>query len=391
MNIIHSALILLLRSAVTGECYSLPDELDLEAVFKEAKRHSVFSMAYVGAINCKVDKDLPIMKRLLSVSFAEALFSERQMLSVDRISRAFEDNGIDYMLLKGCNMKKRYPKPEMRAMGDADILIREKDYEKARELVEGLGFVKDNKDGDHSRNFTSRDLYLELHVRFIARDEHPALAEYFGDGWKNARLVDGHRYEIPVEDEFIFSFVHFFKHYVYNGVGLKHIIDLWIFLEKESKMNLEYVEKELEGLGNLTFYKNVTNSLNVLFFEENGDEKTKIIIERVLECGTWGTAQTAAIRQGSSNRQNAGKLSNARAYTVFRAIFPSLKVLKKQYPILQKHAYLLPFMWVARWVEVIVHNRYKIAYLGKRIKVMSDEKIDDYEAKLRFVGINLAD
>ena len=39
-----------------------------------------------------------------------------------------EENGIDYLPLKGYNLKKLYPKPELRTMGDADVLIRLADF-----------------------------------------------------------------------------------------------------------------------------------------------------------------------------------------------------------------------------------------------------------------------
>ena len=390
MNIIHKGLLLLLRSALTGECFELPHELDLESVFSEAKRHSVLSMAYAGAVNCKIDKDLPIMKRMFGICCTEMLRSEKQMLAVKRISHALEKNNLDHMLLKGSVMKNRYPKPEMRVMGDADILIRESDYDKVRDVVEDLGFVKDNRDGDHSKNFASKDLYLELHVRFVARNELPAISEYFGDGWKKASAVDGHRYEMPVEDEMIFSFVHFFKHFVFSGVGLKHIIDLWIFLEKTPGVDLNYVEHELKKLDLLDFYKNVTNSLRVLFFDEEGDEKTSFIIEHVLECGTWGTEKTAAISRGVVARKKIGKPGGVRTYTVLKLIFPPREDLQVYYPILKKHCYLLPFVWIARWVSIVAHGRNKIAFRGRELKAISTKNINDYEEKFNLVGIRLS-
>ena len=76
------------------------------------------------------------------------LHSERQMADVKRIYKAFEENNIDYMPVKGCNMKSLYPAPEMRVMGDADILIKLDQYDKVEKVMNELGFnflVK----GDH--------------------------------------------------------------------------------------------------------------------------------------------------------------------------------------------------------------------------------------------------
>ena len=61
--------------------------------------------------------------------------SEKQLEAVNKIYAAFDKNGIDYLPLKGCNMKYLYPKPELRSMGDADILIREEQYKSIKDIV----------------------------------------------------------------------------------------------------------------------------------------------------------------------------------------------------------------------------------------------------------------
>ena len=61
---------------------------------------------------------------------------------------AFEKNGIAHMPLKGILMKQLYPRPDMRIMGDADILIRVEQYEKIKPLLEELGFAE-KLESDH--------------------------------------------------------------------------------------------------------------------------------------------------------------------------------------------------------------------------------------------------
>ena len=228
-----------------------------------------------------------------------------------------------------------------------------------------------------------------FHVRFIARDELPAFAEYFGDGWGKARLAGGRRYEISIEDEFIFSFLHFFKHFIFSGIGLKHIVDLWIFMEKSPNLDLAYVENELNGLKMLEFYKNVTNSIKVLFSDQKGDEKTDFIVNHVLECGTWGTEKTAAISRGVATKRKVGRSGGVRGYTILKLLFPPRKDLQVHYPVLRKHFYLLPFVWIVRWVNVAVHKRDTVAFRRREIKEISTENVNELEAKFTLVGINL--
>ena len=44
-----------------------------------------------------------------------------------KMSRIFADNGIKIVILKGGFMRQLYPVPELRTMGDFDVLVRKSD------------------------------------------------------------------------------------------------------------------------------------------------------------------------------------------------------------------------------------------------------------------------
>ena len=140
MNTIHKGITTLLRSAITGESYALPEDFVLADTLAEINRHSVAALAYAGAVNCGLDKNSPEMKRLFQTYVKSMMISEGQMAQIRRLFAAFDAAGIDYMPLKGCKLKAMYPKPELRAMGDADVLIRMEQYDKIKPIMEELGF-----------------------------------------------------------------------------------------------------------------------------------------------------------------------------------------------------------------------------------------------------------
>lgn len=49
----------------------------------------------------------------------------RQQHELSVIKSEFEKNGIDYAPIKGSVVREYYPRPELRTMGDADVLIKE--------------------------------------------------------------------------------------------------------------------------------------------------------------------------------------------------------------------------------------------------------------------------
>ncbi|MBR4077439.1 MAG: nucleotidyltransferase family protein, partial [Oscillospiraceae bacterium] len=128
MNTIQRGIITLLKSAVTEQPLPLPEGFDLAEAYAVAKRHHMSTLLYDGAIRCGIDRGLPVMQKLFQNYVRLMVISERQMAQVEKIATAFQEAGIDYMPLKGTLMKGRYPKPELRVMGDADILIRLEQY-----------------------------------------------------------------------------------------------------------------------------------------------------------------------------------------------------------------------------------------------------------------------
>ena len=124
MTTTQQSIITLLKSAITGEPYPLPDDFDLAAIYPQVKKHHMDALLYEGAVRCGIPRKDPVMQELFQRYCRSLLVSEGQMGEVARIFAAFDAAGIDYLPLKGVNMKPRYPKPELRSMGDADILIR---------------------------------------------------------------------------------------------------------------------------------------------------------------------------------------------------------------------------------------------------------------------------
>ena len=51
MNITYQGILVLLRSAITGEKLALPEGFDLAAAYGDIRRHQLVPLAYEGAVN----------------------------------------------------------------------------------------------------------------------------------------------------------------------------------------------------------------------------------------------------------------------------------------------------------------------------------------------------
>lgn len=386
MNHIQRGVVTLLKSAITGEKCPLPEGFCLEEALPIFRQHHMITLAYAGAAGCGISPREPVMQQLFQSYLKAMLVSERQMKDVSRIFSAFDENGIDYLPLKGSKMKTLYPKPELRIMGDADILIRMEQYDRIRPIMVSLGFTEGGET-DHELVWESPALHLELHKRVVPTYDQDYYA-YFGDGWDRAVPEAGTRYAMSREDEFIFLFTHFCKHYRYGGIGCRHVADLWVWLRTYPDMDEGYIRAELEKLKLLAFYENIRALIACWFGSGEKSEKTDYITEFILSCGSWGTMenflQSLALRDAASG----GSVRSNRAAGILRALFPPLQTMAKRYSVLHKAAWLLPVFWPVRWVTALLFRRENIRAEQKFQQAVTEDKVTLRQQALQYVGLD---
>ena len=386
MNTTQRGILLLLKSAVTGESYPLPEGFSMAEAMPIIKKHHLATLIYQGGSNCGLDEMGPDLLPLLRAYCAHLMRSDAQVAAIEKLCAAFEEKGIDYMPLKGCNMKARYPKPELRIMGDADILIRTAQYDAVRAVVEELGYTPE-AESDHEYVWKSPALFLELHKRLIPSYNSDYYA-YFGDGWQLAKTRQGCRWAMTPEDEFIYLFTHFAKHYRDGGIGCRHGLDLWVYLRACPGLDGAYISAELGKLGLLEFYGNIRRLLDLWFGEGAEDEKTAMMTDFIFDSGSWGKWESHVLAAELKNRKAAGSARGGRIRSLTRLLFPAARDMAQRYAILGKAPWLLPVMWPVRWVDAALFRRDRVKRKGRDFQSATAEKIDGYQRAMNYVGLD---
>lgn len=386
MNTMHRGVITLIRSALTGEKLPLPEGFSLEEADPLIRRQSLLPLVYRGAENCGLPLDSELLQQYQQAYFRQVIRSAQQTRAVEQLLQTFEENGIDYMPLKGCNLKKLYPQPEMRMMGDADILIRVEQYERIKPLIEQLGYVEGTETA-HEFCWKSKNLVLELHKR-ILDPNHEDLCTYFGDGWEKTVRLGSFRYGLCPEDEFVFIFIHMTKHFRLTGIGARQFVDLYVFRRTHPEMDDAKIESVLESVGLRTFYSNICHMLTVWFEDASADNISDLITEHIFKSGNWGTEENKIYTNQLRRSKQGGAVYNTRLKSVFRVLFMPLDELQSTYNILYKYPFLLPIFWVVRWFDVLIHRRKNIGKKFGIIKNMTDEKVSEYQQALAYMGLD---
>ena len=384
MNEMQKGVLTLIKSAINEKSYPLPEGFSIEEAFDFILKHKIMMLAYDGAVRCGISKNEPAMQKLFKIYISGMLKSEKQLAAVNKIYSAFNENGIDYLPLKGCNMKHLYPKPELRSMGDADILIKEEQLPLIQKNLEKIGFSQEDE-MDHHSMWHSDSLHLEIHRRPFSIS-NPEFFEYYGDGWKFAQKAENNRYAFSPEDEFIYIFTHFAVHCRGGGIGLRHAVDFYAYKNARPNLDEEYIRKELKKLKLFKLYENTDNLIKAWFCGEEISEDAKMLSDFILSGGDWGTYSNAFLSLEVKSLKNAGEESS-KIKSAIRIVFQPLSLMKVKYIKLQKYPFLLPFYWVKRWFEVLLFRRKNIARKAEMLKNSDDVKIREYEKMLKKTGI----
>ena len=382
MNVIQQGITALMASAVLQLPRPLPEGFDLQATLPWVRQHHIAALIYDGAERCGLTRREPAMAKLFQVYCNFLLVNEGQMRQLSRIFHAFEENGIDYMPLKGSNMKALYPKPEMRSMGDADILIRLEQYDRIEPVMRSLGFEQ-KYESDHELVWRSPELEVELHKHLIPSYNRDLYA-YFGDGWQMAVPVSGSRWEMTPEDTFAFLFAHFAKHYRDGGIGSRYVLDLWVYLRAHPELDMERVMAALKELNLYKFYSNISQLMAVWFEGGQPDERTEFLTEFIFASGSWGNMEQRVVAESVRNMQRTG----GRLSYLWRMAFPGRKALQGKYPVLRKKPWLLPVVWLVRPGQKLLFERSSLARRKQVMDTMTQETLDTHRQMLKYVGLD---
>lgn len=374
------------KSAIKVKC-SIEDDIDWENLIKYAKKHKIMPLFCYGFSNAGTKVPPEVEDALFRNTAFNMSVSNSQLYELERIKQAFLENKIDFIVLKGAVLKQYYPSPEMRPMGDIDMLIKLEQYEKIRSIMKSLGFTEGTP-SNYEFKWSKGNVLIELHKRLTAPTNRD-FCRYYGDGWKLAIPVEGStEYIYSNEDNFVYLFMHFTRHYRDAGIGLLHLIDIYLYLKNFNNMDEEYLERELKELRLFDFYQNIKNAIEFCFGNGNIDEKTEIILKRIISSGSYGTKESLVISVGAKNTQNIKSKKNLRFILFWNRVFMPYKDMCVRHKVLEKAPFLLPFFWIYRIFDVLFVKKESLKREIDNFKHSDADEVMKFKNELSEVGLD---
>lgn len=354
MNALEKTFFALLKNEIcdgSGSVTLALNPKDRARIVSLAARHDLSHLLY----------DALTKNGLLSETDPEyAALSKSQMLAVYRageqareletVQKFLNDAGIASLPLKGAVLRDLYPAPWMRTAADVDLLVPEEDAERAEALFYEKGYKLYFR-SPHDVSYTgSTGVHIELHRTLSAKGEESGLySETLANAWKSLTFDEG-KPQMPDELFYFYHIFHMASHFKIGGCGVRSLLDLWL-IDQKMPGNLEAREKFLAKEGLLTFAHNMERLASFWFSDGEGDEFLETLSSYLLLGGSYGTEKTGAYAK-------EGESGGKRAYRASRIFLP-YRELKERYSVLEKHAYLYPFVTVARWFRALSPSRKK--------------------------------
>lgn len=351
----------LVRCAVTGKTPEKqefqPEEL--ENLFKVCQNHILTAcIAYVlesaGIHHHQFTqaKEKAIRKNIILETECNKIFAQ------------LEQHQIWYIPLKGALLKNWYPKLGMRQMSDHDILCDNSKRSKIKEIMLNLGFTCEHFGvGNNDAYFKPPVCNFEMHSELFALTQIGKLHSYYSN-IKEKLIKDENNqygYHFRTEDFYIYFMAHEYKHYATGGIGVRTLLDTYIFMKKfGNTLDWDYLRTELEEL-EIADYEQQSRTLAMKYFQfESLTTEEQEQLDYYIFSNSYGTIENQVKNESSSSKTK---------YILHR-IFPSMDHYKTWYPWAYRHKILIPAAWLFRPVRGILCRRKKLCtelhYLAKK-------------------------
>lgn len=390
MNSDVKFMLTLIGAIVSGS--SLPDcppNINWNLIYALSKKHSIVNIIAYGISLGRFDVSKEIAGLFMQRMYEQIAVSENQSLCISQIFKAFDENAIDYMPLKGTKLQNLYAAPDMRTMSDADILIRKESIDKIKQIMNDLGYTFE-LESNHEFVFKKPPfMNVELH-KLLIPSYNEDMHSYYSDGWQLAEKVSdtGFEYELSKEDNFVYIFTHFAKHYRDAGAGIRPVIDIWLYKNANPDLDYDYINKQMQMLNVDAFYKHFIKMVSAWFENAEFDDISVKMTAFIIDSGTFGTIENQA--SAKTIRDYMGKdIKKAEKHRYLSIIFPNFKTMKTIFPILEKLPWLLPITWILRILRLILFKRRNIALHKKRAQSVNNENIDKYYEHIKSVGLDI--
>ena len=306
--------------------FSTYDRVNFMELYRLAKDQSVLGVLLSGIEQCRKN-DIQLVglpQELLLQWIGTVQILEQHNVAMNKFIGKLVDKmrqaDIYTLLVKGQGIAQCYEKPLWRNCGDIDFFLSEENYNKAKSFLCPLA-TEIEPEGRYLKHsaFTIDGWTVELHGNLRTRHSmrmDKGIDEVQKDTFQNnnvrtIRLGNTDVFLPSPDNDVIFIFTHFLKHFFGGGIGVRQLCDwcrlMWTY---RSEIKQKLLETRLRKMGILSEWKAFAayavrylgmppEAMPMYSAEKKWQRKADKISKIILQSGTFGHADLSYIHRDS--------------------------------------------------------------------------------------------
>ena len=361
MKPINQVFLKLIKAYFHNETVTIQN-INIDEIYELALKHNLVPIIYESL---RKNTQYPIPAQFMQTAISQIVGQQQRTEQFFAIYQKLLDANIKPLVLKGLVCRELYPQSDYRISSDEDIWIQPQDFEQCYQIFIDNQYNCTNKqllNNDdflqtvQTINFSNNILTVEVHINpFGTHDKlHQKMNSYFKNAFSSAVSMNiNHQiiYTLEPTQHYLFLIIHLYKHFISAGVGIRQVLDLFIFYQHyQNNIDHKQLESILKSLKiDQLYLAIITIGKQYLGFENL--PATKIIqhidtlTENLISNGCFGTHDMTQAYSSIYTRIITRNKNTSVLKTIWQMIFPSVEDLGLRYPILQKKPQF--YLWFA--------------------------------------------
>lgn len=356
----------LLRDARLG-LRSEPREVDFAKLFVLGLQHEVLALLYeqIGRFpGFPDDLQAQWKKYAIRINAIQAIKSDRFV----RLYQRFLQADLKVLVLKGIVCRSLYPKPDNRPSNDEDLYVRKEDSARAEQIMVEDGFHVANRSAEVTTLLDpASGLSIELHTTLFSEKSqaYGSYQQFFADAFAHPavhRIMGCDVYSLSHAQHMLFLIMHFVKHFLHGGVGIRQVLDIIMYAERFGpEIDWDHLYVVLDEEHVLTLCENVF----AIAVDHLGFDVSRITLPQGVDLVALDYAEllddivaAGLFGKSSKEREHSSTITlNAVAdgkRSLRKSLFPGVSDLAGRYPYLNAHPWMLPRAWGNRILNYVL-------------------------------------
>lgn len=359
----HRLLLALLAEELFGvTAQGFSDDTDWRALMTEAKRHSVLPLLLGGLSAHKQEWKVPadLVDQLRSLAVNAMLKGDRLLKQEEELLLALKASDIPVCVLKGASVAACYPHPELRVLGDIDLLVPKDRVEQSASLLQDMGFSQAEEAEEHDFHIAlEKDgCFAELHHSVSVFPDNKCgnfSKELFDSALRHtgSAVLKGRSFDVLLPKFQLLSLLfHTERHMLTSSVGLRQLCDWAVSAHRFSKELTNEDKSDFESCGMWRFGSALCGVCHKYlgmpmpdFFAGTEEELWDRLAADLLEGSNF--RDQSRERLLSSTFVGGSKSGEKTRKKGFFAMISRLNTkARNRYPITKKCPFLLPVFWI---------------------------------------------